>query len=274
MLQDTALATRLQLCSIVVSSCTGEHPPFPLLRDTVSRGESLIPGIGHETDEPPHGSDFEEIGLPSNSSTYTALLESLHRLTEALHAFVEQKEGALQLSQLGLLAGILQHRLCSVIPPPKDKPGHSAENAIRIALLIYSDTLFFPIPSVRRSRERMASEIQESLSELTATNPSRIFSSGILAWAFVLGGIVSECHTQRDWFVGYLRTNLDLGERRWDTYKARIRLFPWSDTFLDQSAARLWNEAFANQLIPGHLCVITDQVRVRPSQLSPVENSA
>ncbi|KIV88715.1 hypothetical protein PV10_08373 [Exophiala mesophila] len=274
MLQDKALARRLQLCSIVVSSCTGEPPPFPLLRDSVSRAESLMPGIGHTITEPSYSLDGEEIGLPSNSSTYTALLGSVQQLTEALHAFVEQKKDAIQLSQLSLLAGVLQHRLCSVRPPSKDKPGHAAENAIRLALLVYSDTLFFPIPSVRSARERLAAEIKESLSELITTNPRRFLSSGILAWAFVLGGIASESNQHRDWFVDYLRANYQLDSCRWDTYKAGIRLLPWSETFLDPSATRLWNEAFGMGEPNSEQCVITEDVRIWPTKFSPVESSA
>ena len=114
----------------------------------------------------------------------------------------------------------------------------------RIALLIYSDMVMFPLPTVTGTKARLAKEIRRCFELL---EPSVITGklSHFLAWAILLGGIASMLSgsSDRGWFLNQFALSICSQYADLPGLKPILHGYIWCDFLMDEKAHCFWNEA-------------------------------
>lgn len=128
--------------------------------------------------------------------------------------------------------------------------------ATRLAALIYSVGVIFPLPAGSSPLSTLARLVQSILQlPSSPSSPSLSFSastciwasspaaSTLLFWILVLGGIAAERRPERPWFV----TALGHTARRasivsWEELRRKLEEVLWFDVACEQPGMRLWGE--------------------------------
>ena len=148
------------------------------------------------------------------------------------------------LSDLVMIRNSCQHRLLSLPDhsAQREKPGFCMYEVCRLAALIYSNLVIFPLPTNCGVGDKLVSRLCKALVAAFATFPD--ISHRVLLWAVTLGGIQCSSSSDRRWFVQQFA---DLSERfalaQWGRIVDSLTSFVWSDFVLEKEGVELWLEA-------------------------------
>ncbi|KAL4733931.1 hypothetical protein BDV11DRAFT_213281 [Aspergillus similis] len=126
-----------------------------------------------------------------------------------------------------------------------DNELHPVYEACRIALIIYSVGVIFPIPPVGSPIQLLAVLLHRELSKETLLDQHTLEAgNGLLAWLITMGGIAAHHTKERSWFARELaavtsRTSIS----SWSSLRAQLKAFPWLDCACDNGGERLWEES-------------------------------
>jgi hypothetical protein len=143
----------------------------------------------------------------------------------------------------------LQHRLLSLsafgggLMSRQD----SVYDACRLALLIYSDMVIYPIPKVQGVRPKLASKLRETLDCCTLHRCWDI-NPRVMLWIATLGAIAATNTSSRAWYVGKLKVCIELlGLDHYDRYLRLVNTFLWWDYVGAKPLQTLWDETRLHQ---------------------------
>ncbi|EEP79918.1 predicted protein [Uncinocarpus reesii 1704] len=124
---------------------------------------------------------------------------------------------------------------------------HKTYEMCRLAAMIYSMLVIFPLPAANRPFKRIASMARMALME-TETEPDPFASwrpgREMLLWALVLAGMAAKGTPDREWFVGKLAAALaTAGPGTWEEVKEALGQVMWMDSVCDMGGQALWMDA-------------------------------
>lgn len=172
-------------------------------------------------------------------------LESISEITVALDHYQRGGRYAPSLSDIIAARTVTQHRLLSLAPPSSDipQPDECIYNATRVAALIYSDMVLFPLPPQAGVKPKLADMLRRALDCCTiqscwGSHPR------LLLWTVVVGGIAASSTSHRPWYASRLHklsTKLEIYD--WELIKKILSSFLWWDYICDEPAKKLWHES-------------------------------
>jgi hypothetical protein len=116
-------------------------------------------------------------------------------------------------------------------------PGYEAT---RLALIVYSLTVVFPVPLSSTPYPLLASRIRSALTDEIEALGSGSF---LLLWIVVMGGIAAVKTQERSWYVDMLGMVLvDPRWRSWEHIHAVLGKMLWLTGFHDIEGYKLWEE--------------------------------
>lgn len=120
---------------------------------------------------------------------------------------------------------------------------YPAYEPCRLAALIFSLGVTFPMPSWAAPFPHLAQALQQALIEVE-TSDMVLAGSDILLWILVLGGIAaSEQASVRAWFVTTLRNfSIRRGLDGWEQAKTILTEILWLASACDVAGRTLWDE--------------------------------
>lgn len=116
--------------------------------------------------------------------------------------------------------------------------------ASRLAALVYSVGVVFPLPAQSSPLARLALYLRDTIStwrsSSTWDHPQAL---ALILWALTLGGIASDDRPEREWFVQALGQTLrDHHIFTWAELRTILRMVLWHDAACDTAGQQLLNE--------------------------------
>lgn len=173
------------------------------------------------------------------------VLYSMSELTVALDHNQRGGQHAPRLSDIVSVRTATQHRLLSLTPPSSELPSSDEciYNVTRLATLIYSDMVLFPLPPASTIKPRLAEILRRALDCCTLQSCWGLHPS-LMLWAVVLGGIAASSIPYRYWYTRRLYSlSTELGLHCWEAAKQTLSSFLWWDYVCDPPAKKLWYES-------------------------------
>ena len=249
-LRQGGIADLIQLHDLRTACQTDEWPLFPWIGPHLSMSARLVLQLDEAA------SKF----LSSICSGFNPLRSTDPRLWEILKSTGEvtvaldhhQRSGRLhpRLKDVVISANSVHHALCS-LPSARLLDTRSNNDDIyelcRLATLIYSDMVLFPLPSCTGVKPRLADSIRTLLeSRMTEWLPETK-DSAMMLWAIFLGTIAATFSHHRTWFVSKLATltakiviPLDFS-----CFKSMMESFLWWDFIFEEPSLTIWNDVDA-----------------------------
>ena len=183
-----------------------------------------------------------------NKYPWENLLVVIHVMSDVTVAFDHYYRGGVdppKLTNITVSRNSTQHDLLSLPHLPTDNS--SEDNCIyevcRIAALIFSDMVLFPLPPSTGTREKLAHSLMRPLGCCRLLSSWERYPS-LLLWATILGGIAVKEPQKRTWFMRQLSNAvIKQTESAWPLVKNILSTFLWWHVVCDQRGADFWNEA-------------------------------
>ncbi|KMP09206.1 hypothetical protein DIZ76_016887 [Coccidioides immitis] len=122
---------------------------------------------------------------------------------------------------------------------------HKTYEVCRLAAMIYSMLVIFPLPATNRPFKRITSMTRAALAEsepLTAWGPA----GEMLLWSLVLGGMAARNTPDRGWFADKLVEVLASGgPSTWEELKEVMVQVMWMDSVCDMGGRAFWEEVMS-----------------------------
>ncbi|KIW63846.1 hypothetical protein PV04_08818 [Phialophora macrospora] len=189
-----------------------------------------------------------DLGLTNEMAV---VLVAMQRYGNSVQLFVDGAVADLDLARFCDRRNLIQHTLLS-LPPQTDLPVSDNPRPIyeptRLAMLIYSVTVIFPLPP---QVAPIALLIERLRAALRVTDLRTSWSSShqlrrLLVWVLFIGGIAArDMPDDRSWFVGVLKRLTAKGNRlkKFDHLKRDVlNRILWLDRSCDAAGRILWTE--------------------------------
>jgi hypothetical protein len=226
--------------SILLASKEPTKPALPFY--PLSRDDTI--DMGHVTDP---GADS---ALSSSFAKYPQeLREIIHKMSRYNDVLDSYLSGRIQLPNMAAIAdrrNWIQHKLLSL--PLLVEVGQDHEfftlreeyEIIRIALLLYSYLVIFPIPFALCPFGRLTTKLKEALIEGECSGTLANFNAELMMWAVSLGSVPNSA--QRTWFVGRLQDLIaQAGVSQPMSRKVVLKSVMWHSNILDPLIGEIWN---------------------------------
>ncbi|KAH0831705.1 hypothetical protein FOPE_02778 [Fonsecaea pedrosoi] len=142
----------------------------------------------------------------------------------------------------------VQHQLCSLDPPLDLVPSHedSLYNMVRLAALIYSDLVLFPLGESVSIKLQLAYDLRKAL-ELFFTGETleEQMERELTVWCLTMGAMAAHGTVHQEWYVMQLSRSLREDRRLldWILFQTLMSHFLWWDYVLQPRCWDVWNEA-------------------------------
>ena len=152
-----------------------------------------------------------------------------------------------RLQEIADQRNLIQHSLLCLSPATR-AAGLSSDDCLlydvyRVASLIFSTGIIFPIPYGGSPLPRLAKTLRYNLERLKPAQYQSTHVQGLLIWAVTLGGIAASHTPDRSWFVAKLKeVSLSSSVQCWSRLKRILRCVIWLDSACDIAGQQLWNE--------------------------------
>ena len=194
--------------------------------------------------------------LDSIDVNLASVLRDAGDITVALDHYQECRPNAPPLTDLLNAANETHHKLLCIganMPPYPQKADY-LRNMCRLAGLIYSDVVLFPLPVTTGARPRLAGELRLAMDEfdkLGAHSPvvdNEGHATGddhlLVMWTLVLGGLASLDTPDKQYFVQKLREYVERVPyvSEWRAFSELMDSYLWWNYILEEPASGLWME--------------------------------
>ncbi|PYH43923.1 Zn(II)2Cys6 transcription factor domain-containing protein [Aspergillus saccharolyticus JOP 1030-1] len=230
--------------------------------------------------------EFAKVGLPFSLA---CVFQGSVMYSSMVHAYVNGDHAPHHTSLLCDIRNLVHFHVMSLRPGDEfeDSKCYPLYEACRLALMIYSVGVIFPIPPVGSPLPLLALRLREELctSSYFEKDASEA-DDGLLAWIIVMGGIAALGTEERPWFAQRLASVANaISASSWSILRAQLKLFPWLACACDNAGERLWEEAHHIDLDPAtdtpgshryttrpQPCVHCSRRRVRCDKTRPCRN--
>ena len=222
------------------------------------------------------GSGFDQ--LDPIDAELANVLKDAGDITVALDHYQRGRPNAPSLTDLVNAANETHHKLLSIKPNISAEPSPSPSsldclrNACRLAGLIYSDMVLFPLPPTTEVRPRLARELRLVLEKFEILQAAETAQHDygnqdcnlLVLWVLTLGGLASLNTPNRPYFLQKLQEYIGRTPYVTDcnVFSNFMAMYLWWDYIFDEPARRLWADA---ALLPSPLSDARDELYV-PNQ--------
>ncbi|KIW16370.1 hypothetical protein PV08_06421 [Exophiala spinifera] len=142
---------------------------------------------------------------------------------------------------------LVQYRLLSLPPAEKMasvfRKNHPNYEPCRVAMLVYSLGVIYPLAPGMAPFERLAQDLRSSLIVVGLGATNWTSCNWLLLWILTVGGIASAHLELRAWFVAGLgRVAARKGLSTWAEVKEQLVRILWLDEACDDAGLELWKE--------------------------------
>ena len=197
------------------------------------------------------GTGFEFLAKASGGEDLYLVLEHMCEVTIALDHHTRRGAGSPEMVDLVIARNSAQHQLLSL---PLLEIGEEFDGALmthicRMATLIYSDMVLFPIPAIQKVKPALALRLKSLLLDWNIEFPCRLRLK-LLTWATTLGCIASIFEPEHDWFLQQLNLHLTMSRiQDWPSLRDLCSTFLWWSPVCDPPGRSIWSEAQALKLV-------------------------
>ncbi|KAJ9613332.1 hypothetical protein H2200_003274 [Cladophialophora chaetospira] len=254
--RDYGNSQLLQYADLMLSSRLGMQPSFRWQRPSppILRGPRYHPDHRALLMSRIMGSGFRQLELIDVS--LANVLRDAGDVTVALDHYQECRPNAPRLTDLLNAANETHHKLLCIganIPPYPSKVDH-LRNMCRLAGLIYSDVVLFPLPVTTGARPRLAGELRLAVDEFekfgadvpTVGNDGHATGDDhlLVMWTLLLGGLASLSTPDKAYFVQKLREYVEFVPyvSEWRAFRELMDSYLWWNYILEEPASELWME--------------------------------
>lgn len=192
-------------------------------------------------------SGFKYFRFTPDGRELLSVLEAFCEVTVALDHYARGGPTAPDLVDLVTARFAAQHRLLSQLPPPQSNfldGDKSVLHACRLATLIFSDMVIFPLPPTQGVKHRLAPLLRHTL-QACSIACSWDLHAYVLLWATTLGAIAATYTPDRGWYVKQMLEHVEnLGIDHWSTLDSLCSKFLWWKPVCGEPAENLWAEMF------------------------------
>lgn len=222
-----------------------KKPHWPLLERT-SRAEDIdIPDI-LKSPLRRLGQGFEDLMPCGMTEKFLGVIQGLVDLTMIIDCHCRGVKHISDMTQFIDRRNTVQHQLISLPSgeelAPKEVGSTNIYESVRIATMIYSAAVTFPLPPSTGIFHRLACTLRDVLETSRSDSGWRSSPKGLL-WILVLGGIAASGTTERSWYVKVLSTictGLELST--WSQISEELENFLWLESACDIAGRSLWME--------------------------------
>ncbi|KIX03592.1 uncharacterized protein Z518_07145 [Rhinocladiella mackenziei CBS 650.93] len=240
------LAQAISFGDIVVACQNIAKPMFPYVPmhddvigplNTASRRTHPLVGLGKGFRVLPGMLSHEEV------SKLLAALRWIIQYTFAVDDHVEGRPEAQALSALMDERNFVQHNLMLLTPDPSEiRQEHPMHRLSRLATVIYSLLVVFPLPAVAAPFHQLAHDVRSQLSQLSIQS-RWTEAPDLILWITVMGAIAAVGSSDRTWYLSALdRLTRRLNIKTWASLKERLKMFLWFEYTNDSDGLKLWRE--------------------------------
>ncbi|KAI1607917.1 hypothetical protein EDD37DRAFT_670367 [Exophiala viscosa] len=202
------MADTMALCDLYFSTKHICRPAFSLRRppqSLVVDGKHVLDSRAIELDSE-LGTGFRYFRSNSTSCELLEVLQSFSEVTNALDHHARGGSTAPELVDLIEARNASQHRLLSNLPERVDLTDAEScvQQATRLATLIFSDMVVFPLPPTQRVKPRLARNLIDILEACDLLRCWDLHGQ-VLMWALTLGAIAASFTPERIWYVDQLK---------------------------------------------------------------------
>lgn len=119
-------------------------------------------------------------------------------------------------------------------------------NCCRLASLIYSDMVLYPMPANARVKPRLAEELRRELEDLDwskLTIGKVDHFNDLLTWVLTFGCVAASFTCHREWFAENLSKAITHRLDTWQIFKSKMEIFLWWPPVCEHPAREAWSEA-------------------------------
>lgn len=224
----------------------------PLRYERLHPYSSIVKSGRHSLDVQAHllaqrlGSGFFLHGfIPSR---LLVALDTIMDATVALDQFHRVSHGPPLLSDVVLEANEAHRRLLEakeddIILPRLER---QLANCCRLASLIYSDMVLYPMPANAQVKPRLAEELRRELEDfdwsmLTFGKLDHV--DDLLTWILTFGCVAASFTCHREWFIQRLSKAITHRLYEWQVFKSKMEIYLWWTPVCEFPARGAWNEA-------------------------------
>ncbi len=200
------------------------------------------------------GTGFKQ--LDSIDASLASVLRDAGDITVALDHYQECRPNAPRLTDILNFANETHHKLLSTGAnmPPYPSRSDYLRNMCRVAGLIFSDMVLFPLPATTGARPRLAGELRLAMDDFEKfqIEPAIQDYYGheirdhdlLVMWTLILGGLASLSTTDTPYFVQKLRQYVERMPyvSEWQAFSEIMTSYLWWDYMFEEPASGLWME--------------------------------
>ncbi|KAL2826721.1 hypothetical protein BDW59DRAFT_171795 [Aspergillus cavernicola] len=190
--------------------------------------------------------EFQQYGLPPNLAY---VLQGMKAYSDSIRKYIDGETGIYDTRPMCDMRNLVHYHVMAL--PAGNELSVSQTNilyeACRLASIIYSVGVLFPIPYVGSPLQQLAVLLERELSgkELLEcfSVPEQDYKVNVVLWILTMGGIAATHTAERPWFVqklAELRNRASICE--WSEFRALLRSFPWLGCACDSAGERIWEE--------------------------------
>lgn len=223
-------------------------PAFPLRRppqSLVVSGKHLLDPIAINLDSR-LGGGFRYLRSTASGRDLLELLEAMCEVVTALDHYARGGPTAPDLFDLIEARHTSQHRFLSQMPEQLDLSDADSRvlHASRLATLIFSDMVIFPLPPTQGVKSRLAPVLQEALETCDLLCCWDLHSQ-LLLWVLTLGAIAATFTDTRSWYLDQLMYHLSaLQIQEWPALEEICFRFLWWEPVCGEPGRLLWEDMF------------------------------
>ncbi len=187
-------------------------------------------------------SGFDILQRTGLQQSLLTVIHHMRDITVGLDHYHRGGPDAPELMQIAMARNFAQHDLLSL--PHLSSVISSEENCIyevcRLASLIFSDMVLWPLPAATGVRERLAQYLMSALCACRLLSSWMKYPS-LLLWATVLGGIAAWETAGQQWFFRQLDyAVIKRTISAWPVVKSILETFLWWDYVCEERAQVFW----------------------------------
>lgn len=219
-------------------------PHFPFLDRWIHEPDDSCASLASSLSRESLATGFQDIVGDGITETVANLFEAMADLTIEIDL---HHRGVKPISDMALFMdrrNAVQHRLMSLpigdeLDPEAVSSSHMYES-IRLAAIIYSAGVTFPLPPYQGIFRRLSSRLKNVLEDSKFDQCWQL-SPKLLLWLLVLGGIAALESEERSWYVGTLAVvSRSLNISEWDDVAEEMAHYLWLESACDAGGRLLW----------------------------------
>ncbi len=149
---------------------------------------------------------------------------------------------------ISMVRTALQNQLCSLDPPTSLVSSHDdwLYDVVRLAALIYSDLVLFPISDTVSIKPRLAYDLRKALEFLQSRdNVDNQEENELILWCTTMGGVAAYGTVHQDCYIERLTMALREDGRLldWILFQTLMSHYLWWDYVLQPRCWDVWSEA-------------------------------